>query len=102
MKLEVIVLGLGNFLRECSSRRKIPPPQKKELGPKKYRGPKQSPTNSHTDQKIDGAKLFLSLIIAIFYILMHLGVIYEELLCLTYFCTHCLSIPVREFQSVQA
>ena len=37
----------------------------------KYRGPKQSPTNSHNDRKIDGAKLSLSLIIALLDILMH-------------------------------
>ena len=53
MKPEVIVLDRGIFLRERSS----------------YRGPKQSPTNSHNDRKIESAKLF-SLIIAID-ILMH-------------------------------
>ena len=31
----------------------------------KYRGPKQSPTNSHYDRKIDGGKLLLSLITAL-------------------------------------
>ena len=67
----------------------------------KYRGPKQSPTNLHNDQKIDGAKLLLSLIIAILDILMHFRCnLWRN--TLTYFCTHCLSIPVREFRSVQA
>ena len=86
MKSEVIVLDLGIFLRERSV------------------GPKQSLTNSHNDRKIDGAKLLLSLIIAILEILMHfnLFIIYEEIIYLTHFCTHCLSIPVREFRSVQA
>ena len=37
----------------------------------KYRGPKQLLTNSHNDRKIDGAKLLLSLIIAILDIWMH-------------------------------
>ena len=58
MKSEVIVLDPGIFLRECSSRRKIP-------------RSKQSPINSHNDRNIDGAKLLLSLIIAIVDILMH-------------------------------
>ena len=44
-----LFLGRGIFLREHSSRRKIP-------------RTKQSPTNSHEDRKIDGAKLLLSLI----------------------------------------
>ena len=58
MKFEVIVLDRGIFLRELRSS-------------KKYQGPKQSPTNSHNDQKIDDAKSLLSLIIAILDILMH-------------------------------
>ena len=52
VKLEVIVLDWGIFLRELCSRRK-------------YWGPKQSLRNSHNDCKIDGAKLLLSLITAI-------------------------------------
>ena len=40
-------------------------------GAEKYQGPKQSLTNSHNDQKIDGAKLLLSLIIALIDILMY-------------------------------
>ena len=99
MKSEVIVLDRGIFLRERSSRRKIPVVVAPE---EKYRGPKQSPTNSHNDRKIDDAKLLLSLIITILDIFRILGVSYEEILYLTYFCTHCLSIPVREFRSVQA
>ena len=59
MKSEVIVLDRGIFLRERSSRRKNTEVQK------------QSPANSHNDRKIDGAKLLLSLIIAILDILMH-------------------------------
>ena len=49
MELEVIVLDKGTFLRECSSR-------------KKYRDPKQSPTNSHNDRNKDGAKLLVTVI----------------------------------------
>ena len=49
MDSKVILLDRGIFLREC-----IAPEEK-------YGGPKQSPTNSHNDRKIDGAKLLLSL-----------------------------------------
>ena len=45
MKSEVIVLDRGIFLRERSS-------------PEKYRGPKQSPTNSHNDRNKDGASYY--------------------------------------------
>ena len=48
MKSEVIVLDRGIFAPE-----------------EKYRGPKQSMTNSHNDQNKDGAKLLLSLITTI-------------------------------------
>ena len=59
MKLEVIVFWTEVFF--CGS-----------VAPKeKYRDPKQSPTNSHNDRKIDGAKLLLSFIITILDILMH-------------------------------
>ena len=52
MKLEMIILDLGIFLKEHSSRRKIP------------RSKKINDKFTQTE-KIDGAKLFLSIISAI-------------------------------------
>ena len=52
VKSEVIVLDRGIFWGSAATE-------------EKYRGPKQSPTNSHNDLNKDGSKLFLSLITAI-------------------------------------
>ena len=47
-----------------------------QLPKKKYRGPKQTPTNSHNDRNKDGAKLLLSLITATLTILCVLCVFF--------------------------
>ena len=66
-----------------------------------YRGPKQSPTNSHNDRNKDGAKLLLLLITAIETFWMHFRCNLWRKTLLNLRFTQCLSIPVREFQSVQ-
>ena len=67
----------------------------------KYRGPKQSLTNSHNDRNKDCTKLLLSLITTIqtFWMNLRCNLWWNTLLNLSF--THCLSIPVREFRSVQ-
>ena len=66
MKLEVIVLDRGIFLRELrkipSSRRKIPRTITDEFTQFSQKYQIQSQMNSHNDPKKDGAKLLLSLI----------------------------------------
>ena len=58
----------------------------------KYRGPKQSPKNSHKDRKIDGAKLLLSLITATLTISCVLCVFFDKNTkknsIFYHFCTH--------------
>ena len=58
----------------------------------KYRGPKQSPTNSHNDRNKDGAKLLLSLITATLTISCVLCVFFDKTTKKTaffyHFCTH--------------
>ena len=78
----MIVLDRGIFLRERIPRSK-------------------TITDKFTQWLKNGAKLLLSLIIAILDILMYFRCnLWQN--TLTYFCTHCLSISVREFRSVQA
>ena len=67
-------------------------------GEEKYRGPKQSPTNSHKDRNIHGANLLLSLITATLTISCVICVLHEENSILKIIF---VLIPVNEFRSVQ-
>ena len=68
----------------------------------KYRGPKLSPTNSHKDRKIDGAKLLLSLITATLTIWCVLCVFFDKNTKKTALFIISVLIPVNEFRSVQS
>ena len=75
-------MGRSIFLSERSSRRK-------------YRGPKQSPTNSHKDRKIDGAKLLLSLITATLTISCVSCVFFDKNTKKQHFFNHFCTLPCK-------
>ena len=73
----------------------------------KYRGPKQSPTNSHNDRNKDGAKLLLSLTTATLTISCVLCVFFwqkhEENSIFYHFCTHpCKQISINPDVAITA
>ena len=89
VKSEVIVLDRGIFLREHSSRRKIPRPKTNTDEFTKW------PKQRWCKVIIVINNRYLDILKCI------LGVIYETNTSLNLCLTQCLSIPVREFRSVQ-